>query len=83
MFTTEINALLVSFISGLFGIIYGTVFWWTKKQSYSNWIAIPARLSISAVLFFYLLNFYELSFILLALPIFLATFWITVFKLER
>lgn len=73
----------VNFISIICGLIYGFVFWYSKRQTLNVLLAMVARTLILAGLLLYLLSLGNHLFILIAVLFFLITFWSTVFRLER
>jgi hypothetical protein len=79
-FINFIQSILFSIFGGL---IYGFVFWFSREQTLNFLIIIISRTLILGLLIFYLLNLEEHVFILIALLLFLVTFWLTIFKLER
>lgn len=68
---------LISIISGL---CYGLALIWQARNYLTRQIA---KFLILTGFILYLLNLQSLLFILVALLIFLVTFWITILKLER
>jgi hypothetical protein len=70
----------ISLISTTSGLLYGLALIW---RAHSYLIYIIAKTLILTSFIVYLLNLDQLLFILVALLIFLITFWLTILKLER
>jgi len=76
-FFTLLQISLISIISGLF---YGLAL---IRQARHYLTSIVIKILILTSFILYLLNLPQLLFILVALLIFLITFWLTILKLER
>lgn len=62
------------------GLIYGLAL---IKQAHAYRLCIVLKTSILTSFMFYLLNLDKLFLILIAILLFLTTFWISILKLER
>lgn len=70
----------LSLISIISGLIYGLAL---LQQAHSFRFSIVLKTTILSSFMFYLLNLTQLLLILIAILLFLITFWITILKLER
>lgn len=75
-----IQLLQISLIAMISGFIYGLALIWQARKILTS---ILLKFLILTSFILYLLNLNHLLFILIALLLFLITFWLTILKLER
>jgi len=70
----------VSLVAIISGLIYGFAL---VRQTHNYWYAIIIKIIILTIFMLYLLNLNQLLFILIAILVFLSTFWMVILRLER
>lgn len=65
------------------GFLYGFALWLKTKQTHRYLVCFAVKILVLIFFIFYLLNLRQLLLILIAVLLFLTTFWLTILKLER